>query len=93
MTILDRAVNIVDFGTSIPGRISKFGDDLNDKVIKVARDLDAAKGAAADKAESNLVGSKINSLGRDAATWLQSGNNGWIAGAVIITIVILIRKF
>lgn len=88
---MSRFSNFVDRLTKLPGQVSKKSDEINDKLISVARDLQNAVDNSATIAERNLKQSKIRSIGSNAAEFisknLQTTGGLIVAGIVIILIL------
>lgn len=92
MKFLDRVVNFVDKVTAAPGKVAEKADQVNDKAINFARQLQEAADRMAGVTQTNLKQNKIGSLGRDFSSWLTSGNNMLFAVVGLIVIVVLIRR-
>lgn len=80
----------IDRITRLPGQVSERADNVNDKFIDLAKDIQAATAGAGRLAEENLTQNKIGSLGRNASRWISE--NLVISGAVAALIIILILK-
>lgn len=89
MALGDRITKIVDTITRLPGEVARRADDINDQAIEYARDLENALKASGEIAEDNLRRNKIDSLGRDFAGWIQSGQGMQIiiGGVLLIGII------
>lgn len=88
---IDRAVEIVDYGTSYPGRLRKEADKLTDFFIRKGKELEQRAGG---KAKANLTASKAESLAGNFTKWVMSGNNKWLAiGAGVLSVFLIVRGF
>lgn len=90
----NKAVGIVDKLTKLPGNISKFGDNLNDKFISIAKEAEKATETFSNKApgkvKGNLTENKLGSLGRQAGEWIKG--NPLVAGAVGLALVFFVFR-
>lgn len=94
MAFFDDIVNFVDKATALPGEIARRADDVNDRVISIAQDLQNALEQSGEAAERNLTRNKIASLGRNSAEWIADNFSSLvIAGVVIFAVgIIFLRK-
>lgn len=90
MAFKDDVVKAVDFITGLPRDVARQADKWNQEMISIAQDLESALAAGGQRAEQNLRQNKIESTGRDAASWVS--NNPWLAGGALLVLIILIRR-
>lgn len=86
---INGAVRLIDKVSKLPKAISDTGDNLNDAFIESAQNIKERGGA---KAEQNLRSGKIDQLFKQAGRWLRTGNNAFIALAVVGAIIFFMRK-
>lgn len=90
MSTYDEIVDVVDGVTSLPGRVARGADNVNDWAIEKAEQLQAALEASGNVAEENLTRNKIESLGRRAGSWASEPRNMVITGVVLFAGAVLI---
>jgi len=90
--VVNFGVDAVDFTTSLPKKIDKIGDDLNEKLIDFGKLFKRGKNEAAAVAESNLTENKVRQTGENVFGWLQKPKNALITAAAVVGIIIAIRK-
>lgn len=86
---IDKAVNVVDKVTNLPGRVSQTANNINDDLISF---FNKFKRDASIRIEDNLKTQKASSLGSKAGIWLSKGNNMIIAGAILAGILLFIFR-
>lgn len=95
-TGVNSAIGFIDKVSKIPQALSDSADALNQEMIDTAQTV---KGGVqrtvkegGQRAESNLIGGRIDSIFKRASRWLQTGNNAFIAIALIIGIIWIARR-
>lgn len=87
--IVDFSINWIDKLTQIPGALSDTAERLNDEMIKAAEQIKSGGEAAARK---NLTNQKIQSIGKNAATWVQQNVTLLVVAVASIAAIIYYRK-
>lgn len=91
-SFIDDAVNAIDRATKLPGKISDFGDRLNDLAIDKAKEIQnvlnlvGKRGGA--KAKENLTDTKIKSVGKGAIALISNNPVPSVIGALLVLFLI-----
>lgn len=104
MALTDDIKRFFDGLTKLPGQIAtageevnspeirRFGENLNEKVITLAQDVQNALKASGETVERNLTATKIETIGRNTATWLARPMNLILVAGGIVLLLFAVRK-